>query len=102
MANVKVSWVLPTTRESGKPLAVTDIDSVQIEQSADGGANYVVIDVLPPTVLETTVTDLEPGDWFFRGIVLDKAGRPSKPVTGSISIADNTPPGELTLTLALV
>jgi hypothetical protein len=102
MANVKVSWVLPTTRESGKPLAVNDIDVVTLEQSADGGANFVVIDVLPPTILETTVTDLEPGEWFFRGTVRDRAGRTSKPVVGSISIADNTAPGELTLTLELV
>jgi hypothetical protein len=102
MANVKVSWVLPTTRASGKPLAVSDIDSVLIEQSADGGANYVELATLPPSVLEVDATDLEPGDWFFRGTVFDRAGRASKPVVQSIAIADNTPPSELALTLTLV
>lgn len=101
MANVKVMWTLPVVRQSGKPLPAGDIASVEIAQSADGGANFGVIDVVPPNVLELVVTDLEPGDWFFRGVVVDTAGRRSNAVIRSIAIADNTPPGELTLTLAL-
>jgi len=103
MANVKVSWVLPTTRKSGRPLAVGEIELVEIEQSADGGVNYGLIGGFSTDVLETQVNDLEPGEWFFRGTVVDAAGRRSDPVAGSIVIADVTPPGELlSLTLTLV
>lgn len=103
MANVKLKWSLPTTRQSGKPLAPADIQSVELAQSADGGNSFGVIDVLPPSVLETTVNELEPGEWFFRGVVVDSAGRRSNAVVKSIVIPDTTPPGELpTLTLELV
>jgi hypothetical protein len=36
MPNVTVAWTLPTTRLSGKPLAVEQIRGVSIEISADG------------------------------------------------------------------
>jgi hypothetical protein len=101
MPNITVAWVLPTTRVSGKPLAPEAIDSVKLEISADG-ENFTPFDVFPREVLETTVTDLEPGEWFFRGTVIDTAGRPSLPVTAGIIIEDSTPPGALqSLTLAL-
>lgn len=95
MTDVRVIWVLPTTRESGKPLAAADIDRVILEMSADGGANYVGVDEFPASVLETTVVELEPGEWFFRGTVRDTAGRRSKPLTRSTVIADTTAPGAL-------
>lgn len=101
MANVRLRWVLPTTRQSGKPLAAEDIRSVEIAQSADGGQSFGVIDTFPPATLETLVNELEPGEWFFRGVVIDTANRRSNAVVKSITIADTTPPGELTLTLAL-
>jgi hypothetical protein len=105
MANVRVKWVLPTTRESGKPLAVEDISHVRIEVSADGGSTYVLIDDFGADVLETLVQDLDFGVWKFRGLVADADGRVSQPVFGTIDIVpqvDDTPPGallELTLTL---
>lgn len=103
MANVKLEWTLPTTRfPSGRPLAVADIAAVEIAQGVDG-SSYGVIDVLLPTQLSTVVTDLEPGEWFFRGVVIDKGGKRSAPKTGSIVVPDESGPGELlafTLTLA--
>lgn len=95
MRDVKVSWVLPTTRESGKPLAAADIDRMVLEMSADGGANWIGVDEFPPAVLETTVVELEPGEWGFRGTVRDTRGRRSKPVVASIVIEDDTAPGAL-------
>lgn len=95
MTDVTVRWVLPTTRESGKPLVVTDIDRVVIEMSADGGVNYVGIDEFPSSVLETVVVELEPGEWFFKGYVRDTKGRKSQPVVRSKVIEDPTPPSAL-------
>jgi hypothetical protein len=96
MANLKIQWALPTTRESGKPLAIDAIQHVEISLSADGGANYGVIDLLPPSMLETIVQDVEPGTWFAQGVVVDTAGRRSAPVTASAIVEDNSPPGALT------
>lgn len=101
MANVKVTWVLPTVRESGKPLAVEDIKHVLIEASADAGANYGLLDKFLPDVLETVVTELEPGEWFFKGVVVDTKDREGKPTVDSIVIEDLSPPGPLALDLAL-
>jgi hypothetical protein len=107
MTDVLVSWVLPTTREPYKPgatpspLPESEIDAMVLEISADGGANYVVTDEFPPDVQETTVPELDPGTWFFRGTVRDTKGRMSKPITRSKVIEDTSPPGalvELTLT----
>ena len=102
MANVRVQWVLPTTRESGKPLAVADIDHVLIEVSADGGANFAPVGSFLPDVLETTVTDVDFGEYFFRGTVTDTKGRKSNPVVDSVLNEDTTPPSELTIALDLV
>jgi hypothetical protein len=101
MANLKVSWVLPTTRTSTKPLNPADIDSVTILLSADGGQNYGKIGDFSDT-LETTITELEPGTWFVQGIVNDILGKSSLPLTRSYNIPDHTPPSallELTLSL---
>lgn len=97
MTDITVRWVLPTTREKGGALPVDEIDAVIIEQSADGGINYVAIDEFPPEVLETAVVELDPGEWFFRGLVRDKLGQVSKPVARSILIKDTSPPGALLL-----
>jgi hypothetical protein len=99
MQTVNVSWALPTTRESGRPLDPAAIAFVRLEISADGGANYGKFGDFTPDVLATDVPDLEPGAWFFRGTVTDKAGKTSKPLVGSITLADTSPPGAL---LALV
>ena len=103
MANVKLNWVLPTTRESGKPLAPEDVGHVTILLSADGGANFGEFGQFTRDVLETTVTDLEPGNWVFGGVVVDTAKKASKMTTANITIPDATAPGALiSLTLSLV
>lgn len=101
MANLRVRWVLPTTRDSGKPLNPADIANVKLEISADLGVNYVVLGTFPPNVLETLVQDIDYGDWYVRGTVEDTAGRVSDPAVASVLNPDTTPPGALALTLSL-
>lgn len=102
MANVKVAWVLPTTRESGKPLAVADIRHVRVEMSADAGANWSLVNDFPPSVLETTIADADFGEWTFRAACVDTKGRVSDWAVGTVLIEDTTPPSAPTLTLTLV
>lgn len=95
MANVNVSWALPVTRESGKPLDPADISHVRIEVSADAGETFALVNDFPSDVLQTVVEGLDPGTWVFRGLVADVKGRVSAPVVTSITIEDTTAPGEL-------
>lgn len=98
--NVNVSWTLPTTRESGKPLNPLDIASVNLEISVDN-ATWSPYDSFPRDVTETVIPELDIGDWFVRGTVVDTNGRSSAPVIESITIPDETAPGALSLTLSL-
>jgi len=99
MANVRVRWQLPTTRESGRPLPISEIQGVEIALSADGGQNFAVLDTFAPSVLETTITELEDGEWHVRGVVV--AGKRSQPVIRSIVIDTSAPSSLSELTLQL-
>lgn len=99
--NVTLSWALPTTRESGKPLAVEDIQRVVVEVSANGGADWALVGTFAPDVLSTQVTDLDFGTWLFRGIVVDNKGRSSAPLEAVLVNEDTSPPSAL-LTLEVV
>lgn len=102
MANVRVTWVLPKTRESGRPATIEDVKGFEIALSVDGGDTFGVFDVFPPSVLETVLTELEPGTWTVRGRAIDQADQPGKAITRSITIADTSPLSEpLELNLAL-
>jgi hypothetical protein len=100
MANVRVNWVLPATRESGNPLPVADIDHVGIEVSADG-VTFASVGTFLTDVLETLVEGLDTGVWVFRGTVTDVKGRVSKPAVRSVTI-DESAPAVVALTLTLV
>lgn len=99
--NITLQWALPVTRESGKPLAVSDIQGVVIEVSANDGADWALLGTFPPSVLSTQVTDLDFGTWLFRGVVVDTKGRASAPLTATLVNEDTTPPSVL-LTLEAV
>jgi len=101
MANVKLVWTLPSVRLSGKPLDPATISGVEIAISSDGGENFTVTDNFPKEVLETLFTDLEPGEWQFRGVVIDTAGRRSPEAFSAVSIEDTTAPGPVTLVSTL-
>ena len=93
--NITLVWALPTTRESGKPLAVEDIRHVAVDVSADGGDTWALLGAFPPNVLSTEVTDLDFGTWTFRGVVEDIKGRVSAPLVATLVNEDTTPPSVL-------
>ncbi len=95
MQNVKVTWTLPTTRESGLPLKIEDIANVRLELSADEGDTFAVFGDYAPQPSEVVIPDLEPGTWVVRGSVVDSKGRVSKPVVAAITLDDATAPGAL-------
>jgi hypothetical protein len=97
--SVNVSWVLPTTRESGLPLNLADVAAVELSLSTDG-TTFAVYDSFVPAVLATVIPELEIGEWWVSGVVVDTAGKRSKPAVKSIVVPDESAPAALTLTLA--
>lgn len=103
MANVKLEWVLPTTKSpSGRPLAVSEIAGFEVALSIDDGASWSVTDVFTPGVLSTVFNDLEPGLWKFRGVTIDKSGRRGVAAFADVDIADLSGPGAGTLVATLL
>lgn len=99
--NVNVNWEYPTTRESGKPLDPADIAGLELSISVDN-ATWSVFDNFVHPVTGTQVTELEIGEWFFKGVVKDIQGRASKPSFASVVVPDETAPGTANLTVTLV
>jgi hypothetical protein len=98
--NINVSWSLPTTRESGKPLNPADIAEVTLDISVDN-VNWSFYNTFGPSVLSTVLPEMDYGEWFVRGIVKDTGGRASQPVVKSVVVPDTTAPGPLSLSLSL-
>jgi hypothetical protein len=101
MARVTLNWTLPDTRTNGAALPQSAISHTDISMSADGGANFS-----PPAEVPSDgdqkfeVDGLTFGDYIFRAVVEDNAGRRSDDadVTGTI-LAPPSAIADLTVTI---
>jgi hypothetical protein len=93
--NINVNWVYPTVRESGKPLLPSEIQSMELSLSVDN-TNWAIFNTYPASQTSTLVTEMDAGEWFFRGIVIDTNNRRSAPLVASVVVPDETNPGALT------
>lgn len=87
MSRATLNWTLPTEREDGVALDVSEIMGTEISMSADGGANFSPVVIVAPDVPQTfEVDNLTAGNYEFKATVVDTAGRRSVDamVTGSI------------------
>ena len=91
MANVRLSYTLPSARTDGKALPISEIRHVSVFLSADNGANFAKVADVPPSQNEYIQTDLEAGLWVFRLIVEDILGQKSSAVDKSVSIIPAVP-----------
>lgn len=106
MSNVRVRWNLPTARVDGRPLPVAEIASTLVFIKVQGAPDFALLaEVLAPGV-ELVQTELEPGDYAFRVVVVDTQVPPkaSAPVEATVNIpvpvlANPNPAGGLTLTV---
>jgi hypothetical protein len=96
--DVDVSWGLPTTRKSGRPLDPADVAAVELSLSSDN-VNWSAYDSFPKEVLATVIPELDIGEWFVQGVVLDTNGKRSAPSVKSIVVPDDSEPSALELTL---
>lgn len=95
--NVTITWDLPTARVEGGPLPVDEIARVQVEMSADGGANFVpLVDVTPAEPQQAYIPDLEVGSYEFRKIVFTTDGQQSDAVVTEVTVVDDSRPMPVT------
>lgn len=95
MAQVKLSWVLPTTRANGKTLDPGELAGVEIRMSADGGANFGPTATVTPSEAQQFVVDnLVSGSYLFRFVVVDLDARRSDSFDAAADVL--APPSALT------
>lgn len=95
--DIRGTWVLPTTRESGGPLPIEEIRHTVIQASLDQGSTWTpLVNVPPGETQQFFIQDAEAGQWDFRGVVVDTNGRTANPVFGSATVPDETAPGPIT------
>lgn len=101
MKNVLFQITLPTARKLGGPLPVEEIRDYTLELSADAGASFTPVGVLPASTLEVPVNDLPFSDQYIvRGFCSDIADRDGDPIDVPFVVADDSPPGTLTINVA--
>ena len=91
MANVSLSWALPTVSPRQRPILHTRIDF-----RAVGVAQWTTQDVVAPDVAQALeFVDVAPGDYEYRGTVVDVDLVEGSPVTTTVSVPFD-PPGQIT------
>lgn len=95
MSNVRINFVLPTTRVDNSPLPVDQIAYVRIE-ARTGTFPFTEVAKVPPTETTVPLRDLAPGKYDFRGTVVDKPdddglSRDSDPLTVAKNLAAARP-----------
>jgi hypothetical protein len=101
MKSMRISWTLPTVREQGGAITPTEIEAVEIELSADAGANFSPVGSFPSDTLETIVADLPFGDTYVvRGRAIDISAQAGQWTVTPFVVSDTSPPGALGIDVA--
>jgi hypothetical protein len=103
--DAELNWTLPTTRTSGRPITPAELAGTEVGVSADGGANYALLNggvPFPTNVLQTVVPELEPGTWFFSAQWVAADGGRSTKITATVTIEDTSPPSVGALSVLLL
>jgi hypothetical protein len=75
MSNVRLFWTLPTPSPRQRP-----ISHVRIEARVSSDLPWTPINEVAPPATDLVIQDAAPGEWFYRGIVVDTAGAESAAV----------------------
>lgn len=92
-----LTWILPTTRADGSPLAVADIAQINLYDSANAPPTTPLKTITDPTILSFTTGALAPGAHSFTVEFVDSAGDISPPSNAVAVTVPLEPPSAGTL-----
>jgi hypothetical protein len=74
--DITLSWVAPTTRENGDALLFSEIDGYEIYYFKDGTNedNDQLVSITDPNTVDTTISNLTAGTYYFAIATLDTEG----------------------------
>jgi hypothetical protein len=74
--DITLSWVAPTTRENGDALLFSEIDGYEIYYFKDGTSedNDQLVSITDPNTVDTTISNLTAGTYYFAIATLDSEG----------------------------
>lgn len=99
--SIKITWVAPTTRRSGRPLDPNDIANYVLSMRVEGAPAFS--EIARPLKSETSFSlDVsDPGLYQFSLSLVDTGGRVGTPATGQIVIPDTSLPNAPAMTIVL-
>lgn len=92
MKDVLFSWDFPTTRVEGGPLDIDDIAHVQVQVSADAGANWTDLGNVDAPTNSLAWGNVPIGDWLVRMTVELTDGQRSVDVDTAFAVIDDSAP----------
>jgi len=75
--SVKLSWTIPTTRENGQPLALSELQGYEVYYAPDNSASTANDKVIPVTggsINSSVITQLPAGTYYFSISAIDSNG----------------------------
>jgi hypothetical protein len=85
--NVKLSWTIPTTRQNGKALALSELKGYEVYYATDNNAstaNDTVVTVSGGSINTSTISKLPAGTYYFSISAIDVNGVKS-PLSAMVS-----------------
>lgn len=85
--NVKLSWTIPTTRQNGTPLALSELKGYEVYYATDSStstANDTVVKVTGGSINTSTISALPAGTYYFSISAIDVNGVKS-PLSAMVS-----------------
>ena len=86
MSNVRLFWTLPTPSLRQRPIA-----HVRIEARVSSDLPWTAVATVDAPGTELTIQDAAPGQWAYRGIVVDEGGKESAPLNATADVPFDGP-----------
>lgn len=81
MSDVRLTWAFTPITNRQRPIA-----GVRIEARVSQDLPWTEIAFVDAPATDLLVQDVAPGDWFYRGIVVDTGGAEADPVEASAQV----------------
>lgn len=76
--NVKLSWTIPTTRQNGKPLALSELQGYEVYYTTDSSASAdAVVKINGGSTSNSVISKLPAGTYYFSISAIDTSGMKS-------------------------